>query len=163
MARSDSQSPLRVITLDGLAGSGKSTLARRLAERLGWAYLDSGAWYRALTWAVLRDGADPGSADEVHDTLSQIDIHAHPDGTVVVDGAPLRSELRTERIDARVPDVADHPRVRAALVERMRDLRRRQEVRGIVADGRDAGTVIFPDAGLKVYVDTEIEARAARR
>ncbi|KAA3610864.1 MAG: (d)CMP kinase [Planctomycetota bacterium] len=169
-----------VITLDGLAGSGKSTLARRLAMRLGWAYLDSGAWYRALTWAVLQQPSPPPQAsasdpDEeapksgrwspqaILDTLFRIDIHCHPDGSVVVDGQPLRQQIRTPEIDRAVADVADPPEVRSALVDRMRRLRSRAGLAGIVADGRDAGTVIFPDAGLKVFVHADLETRAGRR
>lgn len=152
-----------VVTLDGLAGSGKSTLARRLAQRLGWAYLDSGAWYRALTWVVLARGADAAAENEVLDTLSRIELHCHADGRVIVDGRPLQAELRTARVDAAVVEVADHPRVRAALDERMRRLRSHAGVTGVVADGRDAGTVIFPDADLKVFVEASREERARRR
>lgn len=152
-----------VITLDGLAGSGKSTLARRLAERLGWAWLDSGAWYRAMTWACREHGVDPGDPGAILDLLSRIDIHAHPDGTVVVDGRPLRQELRTPEIDALVGEVADHPPVREALMAHMRRLRTRPGIAGIVADGRDAGTVIFPDADLKVFVQAEMATRTRRR
>jgi cytidylate kinase len=155
--------PVPVIALDGRSGSGKSTLARLLAERLGWSYLDSGAWYRALTWAALEHGADPASDAALLGLLSRIDIHSRADGAVVVDGRELREEIRSPRIDAAVSDVADHPAVRAALTERMRGLRARPGVAGVVADGRDAGAVIFPDADLKVFIDTEFDVRVARR
>ena len=155
--------PVPVIALDGLSGSGKSTLARRLAGRLGWSYLDSGAWYRALTWAALERGVDPDAGPPVLELLSRIDIHSRADGAVVVDGRELHEEIRGPRIDAAVSDVADHPAVRAALNERMRGLRGRPGVAGVVADGRDAGTVIVPDADLKVFIDAEFDVRVERR
>ncbi len=155
--------PVPVIALDGHSGSGKSTLARLLAARLGWSYLDSGAWYRSLTWACLTQGADPADAGQVLDLLSRIDIHSRADGAVLVDGRVLQEEIRRPEIDAAVSDVADHPAVRAALNERMRGLRERPGVSGVVADGRDAGAVIFPDAELKVFIQTEFEVRAERR
>ncbi len=155
--------PVPVIALDGLSGSGKSTLAKKLALRLGWSYLDSGAWYRSLTWAALERGVDPASAAAVLDLLSGIDIHSRADGAVVVDGRELREEIRAPRIDAAVSDVADHPAVRTALDQRMRALRDRPGVAGVVADGRDAGTVIFPDADLKVFIETDFDVRVERR
>ncbi|MGB0684869.1 MAG: (d)CMP kinase, partial [Planctomycetota bacterium] len=97
-----------VITLDGLAGSGKSTLARRLAATLGWTYLDSGAWYRALTWAVLARGGDPAAADACAATLSDLTLASTPDGEVLVDGHAPGEALRTPAIDAAVGLVADH-------------------------------------------------------
>ncbi|RMH05405.1 MAG: (d)CMP kinase [Planctomycetota bacterium] len=155
--------PVPVIALDGLSGSGKSTLARRLAERLGWTYLDSGAWYRALAWAARERGVDPTSAADLLALLSEIEILGRPDGTVVVDGRELRGEIRSPEIDELVTEVADRPEVRAALNRRMRRLRRQAGVAGVVADGRDAGSVIFPDAALKVFVDASLEVRADRR
>ena len=163
MVRDDPTQPAPVITLDGRSGCGKSTLARRLAEALGWAYLDSGAWYRGLTWAVREAGGDVGSSASILDTLSSIEMHCHSDGVVVVNGRPLRDEIRTPEIDRAVGDVADPPAVRRALNERMQRLRRQAGVRGVVADGRDAGTVIFPDAALKIFVETDAESRARRR
>jgi len=161
MSRAHRTTGARVITLDGLSGSGKSTLARALARALGWSFLDSGAWYRALTWAVLESGADPSDAEAVLSTLSTIRITSSEDGTVAVDGTVLGQALRTARIDAAVGRVADHPPVRAELVRRMRAAA--SAASGLVADGRDAGTVIFPDAGLKVFVDVAAAERARRR
>lgn len=152
-----------VVTLDGHSGSGKSTLARHLARELGWAYLDSGAWYRALTWATLREGADPTDAGQVLDVLSRLTLSSTPTGEVIVDDLRPGQELRTPAIDAKVSEVADHPKVRAALTERMQQLREQAGVHGVVADGRDAGAVIFPDAALKIFVEVSLEVRAARR
>jgi cytidylate kinase len=152
-----------VIALDGLSGSGKSTLARMLAVRLNWAYLDSGAWYRALTWAVLREGLNPAESKNVLAVLSRIQISCTPDGSVLVDGHLLSDEIRQPRIDSAVPDVADHLEVRNLLTKKMRELLDQPSVKGVVADGRDAGTVIFPNAGLKVFVETSLEERASRR
>jgi cytidylate kinase len=152
-----------VITLDGLSGSGKSTLARKLAGELGWAYLDSGAWYRALTWAVLRASVDPTDSQAVLQVLSRLAISSQSDGQVLIDDLVLGKQLRTPMIDAAVSDVADPAEIRLALNQRMRGLRLNPKVTGIVADGRDAGAVIFPDASLKVYVDVSLEVRAQRR
>ncbi len=153
----------RVVTLDGLSGSGKSTLARRLAAALGWTFVDSGAWYRALTFAVLEAEEDPRNADSVLSVLSQLDLAGQADGTVCLDGRALGAELRTARIDAAVSDVADHPSVRQALNQRLRSLRNSAQHPGLVADGRDAGSVIYPEASLKVFVDVSLEERARRR
>ena len=152
-----------VVTLDGLSGSGKSPLARKLAEALGWAYLDSGAWYRALTWATLREGADPTDSGQVLDVLSRLTLSSTPSGDVLVDDHRPGQELRTPAIDASVSEVADHPQVRAALTARMQQLREQPQVHGVVADGRDAGAVIFPDAALKIFVEVSLDVRAARR
>lgn len=161
---SGEEAPLAVpvVALDGWSGSGKSTLARALARRLGWAYLDSGAWYRALAWAVLRDGAEPADPEQTLDTLFRIRLGADDAGEVTVDGAAPGAALRSPAIDRAVSLVADHPAVRSALVARMRAFARGARA-GLVADGRDAGSVIFPEARLKVFVAASLEERAARR
>ena len=141
----------------GLAEESRDSLARAL----GWSFLDSGAWYRALTWAALEAGVDPADREAVLATLSAIRITSSEDGTVAVDGTVPGDALRTARIDAAVGRVADHPEVRAELVRRMRAAA--ADAPGLVADGRDAGTVIFPDAGLKVFVDVAPDERARRR
>jgi cytidylate kinase len=154
---------LPVVTLDGHSGSGKSTLAKRLANELGWSYLDSGAWYRALTWAVSEADQDTCNAQVVLDTLSSIKIESNLHGQVLIDGVLLGDELRTATIDRLVSNVADHTAVREALNQRMRQMLEVPGVLGLVADGRDAGTIIFPDAGLQVFVEVPLEVRAARR
>jgi cytidylate kinase len=116
-----------------------------------------------LTWATLEAGAATTSVADVLHTLSQIDITCQTDGTVLIDGRALVDEIRTPLIDTEVSNVADHQDVRKALTLRMRDLRARPEIMGVVADGRDAGSVIFPDAVLKVFVDVSLEVRAQRR
>jgi len=152
-----------VITLDGLAGSGKSTLARRLAAALGWNYLDSGAWYRALTWAVLSQEGDPDSPQACQATLSSLILDATATGAVLIDGRDLGKALRTPAIDAAVAKVANHPEVRLELNRRMRRQLEKAGVSGLVADGRDAGSVIFPDAALQVFVAVPLTERARRR
>ena len=154
---------LPVVTLDGHSGSGKSTLAQRLASKLGWSYLDSGAWYRALTWAVHEADKDTCDSQVVLNTLSSIRIESDIHGHVLIDGVLLGDELRTATMDRLVSNVADHTAVREALNQRMRQMLEVPGVLGLVADGRDAGTIIFPDAALQVFVEVPLEVRAARR
>lgn len=151
------------VTLDGHSGSGKSTLARELARALEWVYLDSGAWYRGLTWAVVEAGRDPHDSAAVLAVLSQLQFEGLADGQLSIDGRTLGDELRTPEIDRAVSEVADHTEVRQALTARMRGVRHQVNARGVVADGRDAGSIIFPDACLKVFVQTSLEVRAQRR
>ncbi|MFT7516844.1 MAG: cytidylate kinase [Myxococcota bacterium] len=154
---------IAVVTLDGLSGSGKSTLAKQLAVELNWSYIDSGAWYRALTWAVLQDGCEVEDATRVLQVLSKIELTSDSCGVVSVDGKPLGNELRTPEIDNNVAAIADHMRVREALNNKMRSLLTNASIAGVVADGRDAGTIIFADAPLKVFVEVPLEIRAQRR
>lgn len=152
-----------VITVDGNSGSGKSSLAKKLAIKLNWSFLDSGAWYRALTWATLRAEADTKNEADVLATLSEIEIHCDSHGKVFVDGEACTDCLRTPLIDQHVSEVADHVAVREALNIRMRGMACPSQAEGLVADGRDAGTIIFPEAALKVFVDAGIDVRAERR
>lgn len=154
---------ISVVTLDGLSGSGKSTLAKQLAVELNWSYIDSGAWYRALTWAVLQDGCAVDNATQVLQVLSKIELTSDSCGVVSVNGKSLGSELRTPEIDNNVSAVADHVHVRDALNNKMRGLLTNLNIAGVVADGRDAGTVIFAEAPLKVFVEVPLEIRAQRR
>ena len=151
---------LRVIAIDGPAGSGKSTVARRLAERLDLEYLDTGAMYRAVTFAVLRRGLDPSDADVVAELARNIELKVTLDG-VVVDGVDATIEIRGPEVTRAVSAVAANPDVRAELVSRQREWARRRG--GGVLEGRDIGSVVFPDAQLKVYLDARPEVRAARR
>jgi CMP/dCMP kinase len=161
-------SAVQVLTIDGPSGSGKGTISRRVAARLGWHYLDSGALYRAVGvaagWAGL-DLADPAAlvrcAFDVHIGFQEpSDIHADSELRVIVNGLDATDELRTETAGAAASAIAAVPEVRAALRDRQRAFRRPP---GLVADGRDMGTVIFPDAAHKVFLTASPEERAERR
>jgi cytidylate kinase len=148
-----------VIAIDGPAGSGKSTVARALAARLGLDYLDTGAMYRAVTWAVLRDGLDPGAGDEVAALAERIDLALGD--RVLVDGTDVTGPIRGPEVSGAVSIVAANPGVRRILVARQRAWV--AEHGGGVVEGRDIGTVVFPDAALKLYLTARPEIRAARR
>ena len=151
---------MRVIAIDGPAGSGKSTVARQLAERLGLEYLDTGAMYRAVTFAALRRNVDPADAGPVAALARKVDLTVTLD-SVVVDGVDATIEIRGPEVTRAVSTVAANPDVRAELVSRQREWARRRD--GGVIEGRDIGSVVFPDAELKVYLDARPEVRAARR
>ncbi|WP_125076780.1 (d)CMP kinase [Pseudoxanthomonas sp. SGT-18] len=155
--------PVPVLTIDGPSGAGKGTVSRIVAGRLGWHYLDSGALYRAVgvaaSWADL-DLADPSALVRcAFDTA--IEFRDGPEGLrVLVNGTDATSELRLETTGAVASAIAAIPEVREALKERQRAFRRPP---GLVADGRDMGTVIFPDATAKVFLTASAEERARRR
>ena len=155
--------PVPVLTIDGPSGAGKGTVSRLVAGRLGWHYLDSGALYRAVgvaaSWADL-DLSDPAAL--VRCTFDT-DIRFQDDGgslRVIVNGTDATDELRLETTGTLASAIAAIPEVRAALKERQRAFRREP---GLVADGRDMGTVIFPDATTKVFLTASAEERAHRR
>ena len=153
-----------VLTIDGPSGSGKGTISRLVAQRLGWHYLDSGALYRAIGvaagWADL-DLTDPDALERCA-FAAQIGFRddAHGELRVLVNGVDATDELRTETAGAAASAIAAIPEVRAALKDRQRDFR---QAPGLVADGRDMGTVIFPDAAVKVFLTASAEERAERR
>lgn len=149
-----------MIAIDGPAGSGKSTVARAVAERLGLEYLDTGAMYRAVAFAVLRAGGDPADAAFAASVARTIALEVEP-GRVTVDGADATVEIRGPAVTRAVSAVAANPDVRAELVARQRDWATRRG--GGVLEGRDIGTVVFPDAELKVYLTAEPDERALRR
>ena len=151
---------MRVIAIDGPAGSGKSTVAKALAARLGLDYLDTGAMYRSVTFAALRRGIDPGDAELVGRMALDVAIDVRPDG-VVVDGVDASIEIRGPEVSRAVSIVAANPVVRAEMVRRQREWVTARG--GGVLEGRDIGTVVFPDAELKVYLTADPEVRAARR
>ena len=148
-----------VIAIDGPSASGKGTVAARVAEALGFHYLDSGALYRLVTLAALQQGADLDDAAELARIAGAMDV-AFRDGCVWLDGRDVTGELRTEDVSAAASRVAAKPSVRAALLERQRGFCR---LPGLVADGRDMGSVVFPHAPLKVYLTAGVETRANRR
>lgn len=151
---------MKVIAIDGPGGSGKSTVARHLAERLGLDYLDTGAMYRAVAFAALRRGVDPSDADPVAGLLEGLELRVDPDG-VVVDGVDATIEIRGPEVTRAVSLVAANPAVRTELRSRQREWA--TEHGGGVVEGRDIGTVVFPDADLKVFLTARAEVRAERR
>ena len=151
---------MRVIAIDGPAGSGKSTVAKALAARLGLEYLDTGAMYRSVTFAALRRGVDPGEAEQVARMVADLQLEVGPDA-VVVDGIDATIEIRGPEVSRAVSIVAANPEVRTEMVRRQRAWV--AERGGGVLEGRDIGTVVFPDAELKVYLTADPETRAQRR
>jgi cytidylate kinase len=148
-----------VIAIDGPTASGKGTVAALVAAQLGFHLLDSGALYRLAALASVRYGVEP--ADDAALAALVGDLHiTFREGCAQLDGVDVSSEIRAEEIGNRASAIAVHQNVRAALVARQRAFRKEP---GLVADGRDMGTVIFPDAVLKVFLTASVEARAARR
>ncbi len=150
-----------IIAIDGPAGSGKSTVARAVSERVGIPYLDTGAMYRSVAFAALRSGVDPEDAERVANLAREMTLSMRPDGTVLVDGTDATIEIRGPEVTRAVSIVAANPDVRSEMRSRQRQWAREQG--GGVMEGRDIGTVVFPDARLKVYLDASPEIRAARR
>ncbi|MDA3038694.1 MAG: (d)CMP kinase [Actinomycetota bacterium] len=154
-------SALLVVAIDGPAGSGKTTVARRLADALGVDYLDTGAMYRAVAFAVLGRGVDPSEDETVAEIARTMELVLHRDGTVIVDGIDATTQIRGPEVTRVVPTVAANAAVRRELVSRQREWTHRRG--GGVLEGRDIGTVVFPDARLKIYLSASPEVRAARR
>ena len=149
-----------VVAIDGPAGAGKSTVARAVAERLGVPHLDTGAMYRSITWAVLRAGADPADAEAATAAAASASIDVGRD-VVRVDGTDVTTEIRGPEVTAAVSAVSSHPGVRAELVRHQRAW---VEARGRgVLEGRDIGTVVLPDADLKIFLTATARTRAERR
>ncbi len=151
------------IAIDGPAASGKSTTARRVARELGYTYIDTGAMYRAVTLKAVRKGIPvedrrgvAGVAQEI-----QIEFGKNNDRTVIfVDGEDVSEEIRTPEIDREISPVAANPEVREILVKKQQEMGRQG---GVVLDGRDIGTVVFPHAELKIFMLASVEERASRR
>lgn len=153
-----------IVAIDGPAGAGKSTVGRAVADRLGLQYLDTGAMYRAITFAALRRGLDPTDEDDVAELSAAVDlsVDSGPNGTVViVDGVDATIEIRGREVTSAVSAVAANSRVRSELVRRQR--RWVSDHAGGVVEGRDIGSVVFPDATLKLYVTATPRVRAERR
>jgi cytidylate kinase len=153
-----------IVTLDGPAGSGKSSTAREVARRLGYRHLDSGSFYRALTYALLQKGVAPSEWER----LSRAELEAIPLDVVAIDGGfevrlgerALGSELRTQEVTGLVPHLAGLPEVRRWLIGFQH---RAAEQGPLVADGRDMGTKVFPDADVKFFLTADLRERARRR
>ncbi|MFM2170894.1 MAG: (d)CMP kinase [Verrucomicrobiota bacterium] len=151
------------IAIDGPAASGKSTIAKCLARELNLVMVNSGAMYRAVTWKVLQLGLDPHDSAAVLSALDSMDIVCGVEGcfsTVAIDGRELNEELRDTAVNTAVSVVAAIPRVREVLVQKQRDYLQHTSV---VMEGRDIGSIVFPDTPYKIYVDASEEVRAARR
>jgi cytidylate kinase len=149
-----------IVTIDGPAGAGKSTVARALAERLGFRYLDTGAMYRALTWLAMQRSLDLGDAVGLAQLAREQPVLFSEDGRVWIGNTDVTSSIRETRVDRMVPVVARHHAVREVMRERQRQLGREGDV---VIEGRDIGTVVAPDAEVKVYLVADRNERAKRR
>ena len=165
-AQGEDRSPGRrlVIAIDGPAASGKSTTARNVARRLGYTYIDTGAMYRAATLAVLREGVDPSNEPAVKEVVCRTSIHLEraDDGSLhtILDGNDVSREIRSPEVTAHVSAVSSYPSIREHLVGLQQQMGKEG---GVVLDGRDIGTVVFPDADVKVFMVADLRARAERR
>lgn len=155
--------PAPVITIDGPSGAGKGTLCKAMAEALHWHLLDSGAIYRVLALAALHHQVDVASEEALVPLAAHLDVRfvaANGHLEVILEGEDVSGEIRTQEVASVASKVAAFPRVREALLRRQRAFR---EAPGLIADGRDMGTVVFPDAPVKIFLDASSEERAHRR
>jgi CMP/dCMP kinase len=148
-----------VIAIDGPSGAGKGTVARALAEALQYRHVDTGAMYRAVAWKALREGIALDDEPRVAELAARSAL-GQQSGSITIDGHDVTRAIRTPEIDRAATTVARLRKVREVLVARQRDLGR---TRGVVMEGRDIGTVVFPDADVKIYLDASEEERARRR
>lgn len=149
-----------IVAIDGPAGAGKSTVARALAARLGYRYLDTGAMYRSVTWLALKRGLPLGEPDPLAELARSHPITFDTAGRVFIDATDVTAAIRQVRVDRMVPVVARHPPVREVMRQRQREL---ADGGDVVIEGRDIGTVVAPDAELKVYLYADPSVRARRR
>jgi len=149
-----------VIAIDGPSGAGKSTAGRAVAQQLGYVFLDTGAMYRALALAALRARVPLDEEAAVAGLAARLRLELRPGGAVWVDGEDVTSVLRTQEVGAAASRISVHPSVRRLLVARQREM---GQEGGVVMDGRDIGTAVFPDADVKFYVDAHPRQRATRR
>ncbi|HXT70900.1 MAG TPA: (d)CMP kinase [Vicinamibacterales bacterium] len=147
-----------IIAIDGPSGAGKGTVARTVAARLTYRHIDTGAMYRAIAWLAGRDGVDLSDEAQVADVARDADLDIN--GAIRVNGHDVTQAIRTPEIDRAAAIVAKHPAVRAVLVTRQRAYGRDG---GIVMEGRDIGSVVFPDADVKIFLDASPDERARRR
>ena len=149
-----------IVAIDGPAGAGKSTVAKRLAERLGFRYLDTGAMYRAVTWLALQHGLPLANGAMIAELARAEPVSFDDAGRVRIAGTDVTASIRDQRIDRMVPVVARHHAVREVMRERQRELGKEGDV---VIEGRDIGTVVAPNAEVKVYLVADRDVRAKRR
>ncbi len=149
-----------IVAIDGPAGAGKSTVAKRLAERLGFRYVDTGAMYRALTWLALQWEVPLEDETKLEELARGYPVTFDEDAEVWIAGNDVTKEIREARVDKVVSTVARHPAVRAVMRDRQRELAHEGDT---VVEGRDIGTVVAPDAEVKVYLVANTEERARRR
>jgi cytidylate kinase len=159
------QSNQPVITVDGPSGSGKGTVCRLLAQKLGWSVLDSGAIYRVLALAAIHHMIKPEDEEALLPLAANLDVQFSVDnetgaGRIILEGEDVTKSIRTEEVGGLASQIAALPSVREALLRRQRAFRNDL---GLIADGRDMGTIVFPDAVLKIYLTASAEARAQRR
>jgi cytidylate kinase len=147
------------IAIDGPSGAGKGTIARTLSQHLGYRHVDTGAMYRAVAWKAMRDGLALDNEESVA-RLARAAALVVEGGVVTIDGHDVSRAIRTPEMDKAAASVARLPRVREALVERQRSIGKDG---GVVMEGRDIGTVVFPQAEVKIYLDASAEERARRR
>ena len=149
-----------IIAIDGPAAAGKSTIARRVAAELGLAFLDTGAMYRAVAWAALDRDVPPSDAAGCARLARELHLDFDAQGRILIDGKPGEPGIRSAEVDACVSQVSAHPEVRRAIVPKQREVAQR---RGVVAEGRDIGTVVFPAAQFKFFLVAGADERARRR
>ena len=152
-----------IVAIDGPAGSGKSTIARRVAKALGYTFLDTGAMYRAATWRALRDGVDLEDRDALAESTRAMDLALMTDGgtlRVFVDGQDVTAEIRAEPVTSNIRALGGIPEVRERLVALQREF---GAAGRLVAEGRDMGTVVFPRAKCKIFLEASLDARTKRR
>ena len=155
--------PIPVVTVDGPSGAGKGTLSSLLAEKLGWHFLDSGAIYRVLAVASLHHDLPVYDEESIVPLATGLDVSFETNGEktrIILEGEDVTDDIRTEQVGAVASQVAALPRVREALLRRQRAF---AQAPGLVADGRDMGTVVFPEAKVKLFLTASAEARAERR
>jgi len=153
---------ISVLTIDGPSGAGKGTISRAVAKQLGWNYLDSGSIYRSLALAAIKNKVDISNVDKVVDVAQAMSLEFECDDELIVklNGIDITSELPSENTGNTASIVAAYPEVRAVLLQKQKDF---QQAPGLVADGRDMGTVVFPEAANKVFLTASAEERGRRR